>query len=664
MRTSLLGVLLLGVVGAAMTAAASERCADLLAPAITPEAFLDPGLQVRPVDSASSSDQKISLHLTQRKSLSGLATNIMAQAVLRPVLKVKNLEAVMSRLQNSLSTQDERSYFSKLLQAFQIQSQFNVQMLEDVPTEGPLIVTMNHPLSGLELVAVAEALQSVRKDVKIVATTFLESVPGLKDHAIFLNPMGGKSVRDYNAAQRVLIEEYLKKGHVIVIAPAGAVSVKDNSSNAVAMDPPWKLGVADLVGRVPGTQVLPVFVDGGPSDLFHKAKSIHPMAGTAMIIREIAEQVGGIIRFAIGTPVSNKELLSFKDRRDLTKYLRLRTYLMSGALPKSEQIPVRQRQEPIADALPEDLVKAEVDRLAPVYDLAPDNPMKGMKAVMALGRDIPLLMIEIGRLREKTFWAAGEGTGQALDLDRFDPDYHHLIVWDKKLSRVAGAYRIGFVNEILRDKGPDGLYTGHYFGIVPYLHNKLSGMFEVGRSFVAPEYQGRSFALPTLFGGLSRLLAHYGNYRGFFGAVSVSNEYSPVSKALILGWAARYAGDAEFGKMTVKTPPQFSTLLSAQDLRYLIEKSPSIQSLNALVESAEGRPGAKTPQLIPIYIELGAKFLGFDHDVTFNTVDGLISTDIRMLPHEVRVKYMQEEAARIFEEKWNISDRIKNTDGH
>ena len=42
---------------------------------------------------------------------------------------------------------------------------------------------------------------------------------------------------------------------------------------------------------------------------------------------------------------------------------------------------------------------------------------------------VPQLMLEIGRLRELAFRAAGEGTGQPYDLDRFDTHYHQLFVW-------------------------------------------------------------------------------------------------------------------------------------------------------------------------------------------------------------------------------------------
>jgi hypothetical protein len=61
---------------------------------------------------------------------------------------------------------------------------------------------------------------------------------------------------------------------------------------------------------------------------------------------------------------------------------------------------------------------------------------------IAEAREIPKLLREIGRLRERAFRAVGEGTGRELDLDRFDEHYRHLLVWDRRENLLAGAYRV------------------------------------------------------------------------------------------------------------------------------------------------------------------------------------------------------------------------------
>lgn len=600
----------------------------------------------------------IQMSLSPQKGIKGRLTNWLSIPPLRPLFRIKTLEEVMSRLQAALRDpqQTEVPYFQKLINAFQLQSHFNEAALTKVPKEGPLLVTLNHPLSGLELLVVAAAIQRVRPDVKIVSSTFLSVTPGLQEHAIFVDPMGGISAQVHNEVKRTEIVAHLRQGGALIIAPAGAVSLKSKLSDTYAMDPNWKLGAAEFLAQAPDTQVLPVYVDGGVSQAFHIAKRVHDFAGTAMILREFANLVGSSIRFQIGLPIDNKVLRNFSSRRQLTNYLRAQTYMMADQSQSLGSAPVRNRKEDIADALPLAEIENELRDHQVIFDSSPENPEKGMKAFIARGREIPRTLLEIGRLREISFWQANEGTGLARDLDAFDPHYFHLIAWDKKLNQIVGAYRIGQTREILAEQGLKGLYTSHYFGLEKIVQNHLIDKVEVGRSFVLPEYQGRSLALPTLFFGLARFIAQTPEYNGFFGAVSISNHYKDTSKLLIMKWAEKYARSDLFGQVSSAHPPRFHSRLSESELDLLIEHAPSIQDLNALVAAVEGHPQARAPQLIPIYRDVGASFLAFDRDEAFNTVDGLIATDIRQAPALNRVRFMGEEAAQRFKEIWSLQD--------
>ena len=55
----------------------------------------------------------------------------------------------------------------------------------------------------------------------------------------------------------------------------------------------------------------------------------------------------------------------------------------------------------------------------------------------------PIILKEIGRLRELTFRAAGEGTGKELDVDKFDKYYFNLFIWDREKQNIVGGYRVG-----------------------------------------------------------------------------------------------------------------------------------------------------------------------------------------------------------------------------
>ena len=69
--------------------------------------------------------------------------------------------------------------------------------------------------------------------------------------------------------------------------------------------------------------------------------------------------------------------------------------------------------------------------------------MKNYTVYCAPTMKIPNILNEIGRLRELTFRAVGEGTNRSIDLDEFDLYYYHLFIWDNDTDRIVGAYRVG-----------------------------------------------------------------------------------------------------------------------------------------------------------------------------------------------------------------------------
>lgn len=75
--------------------------------------------------------------------------------------------------------------------------------------------------------------------------------------------------------------------------------------------------------------------------------------------------------------------------------------------------------------------------------------MKNYTVYCAPTMKIPNILNEIGRLRELTFRAVGEGTNRSIDLDEFDLYYYHLFIWDNDTDRIVGAYRVGKGKDII-----------------------------------------------------------------------------------------------------------------------------------------------------------------------------------------------------------------------
>lgn len=284
-----------------------------------------------------------------------------------------------------------------------------------------------------------------------------------------------------------------------------------------------------------------------------------------------------------------------------------------------------------------------------------NNPDRGFIVFMATGAKIPKTMYELGRLREDTFRRVGEGTGKPLDIDSFDPYYIHLICWDKSAKAIAGAYRIGRLDEILAQRGLEAMYSFSLFDFSEYLNSEWSqGTLEMGRSFVAWEYQ-RGPALGYLWKAIGVYLAENPQYKYLVGPVSISGNFHDDSKFLITQHLMRTFGHPQANNARPRTPPEFATLLNEHEVTEILGKIDSLTDLQHVVRYIEGDPDLRLPPLIKLYLGLNVRFLAFNWDADFNTIDGMIWTDITKLPFETIEKYMGTEKAKAYLKRHGIS---------
>jgi putative hemolysin len=233
---------------------------------------------------------------------------------------------------------------------------------------------------------------------------------------------------------------------------------------------------------------------------------------------------------------------------------------------------------------------------------------------------IPHVMREIGRLREVSFRAVGEGTGKERDLDAYDDWYQQLFVWQPSTQQVLGAYRLCMTDVVRRRHGDEGLYTSSLFAFQPGFLSELGPAIELGRSFVRPELQGAGRVLALLWRGIGHLLAARPRYRRLFGPVSVSANYSEASRQLI---AASLCSGAHLHALAPRVSALHPLQLSAQG-----ETEADVRQLSRKVSELESDQKG-LPILVKEYVKLGGQFLAFSVDPAFQAaMDGLVVVDL------------------------------------
>lgn len=523
-----------------------------------------------------------------------------------------------------------------------------------IPPRGPLVVVANHPFGGLDGVALMALLRRIRPDVKVFANYLLHCIPELRESFFFVNPFGSTAptARDIGALRNAI--EWVHGGGVLGVFPAGEVAHRTWRTRCIT-DPPWNPAAARIIQRT-GATVLPVFFFGSNSMLFQWAGLLHPRLRTALLPRELLKRRHAPLRVRVGTSIPFEKIKQFADPTTLTDYLRLRTFILRGGYDEDARAdvprPGRSRAPSTTETAAPIVVPAAADRLHAELHALPDEALLirtgSFSVYCAAAAQIPAVLHEIGRLREITFRAVGEGTGREIDRDRFDPYYRHLFVWNREREHLVGAYRLGLTDDILKDHGVAGLYTATLFHYDPLLLTRIGPALEMGRSFVTAEYQKNHLPLMLLWKGIGRFVSRNPRYRRLFGAVSISDDFHSMTKQLLLTFLDANCYRSEWTALVhPRRPPRrrafgdFPDSLVSSVVRDLDE----VDELVAEIESSH----RAMPVLLRQYLKLNARLLGFNIDPDFGDVlDGLVLVDLLEVDRPVLDRYLGKEEAAAF----------------
>lgn len=532
-----------------------------------------------------------------------------------------------------------------LLEEMQVDLELQPADLERIPAKGPLVAVANHPFGVLDGAALGVLLSRVRPDVRVITNSLLEGIPELSEHCFFVDPFHSPTSVEKNLRALKQAIEWLQQGGALAVFPAGEVSQFNVGQGQIA-DPAWNTVAARLI-RKTGASALPVYFCGHNSVTFQLLGMIHPRLRTLVLIQEFLQQRGKKLEVRVGTSIPSELIVNIEDDREATEYLRLRTYLLAQRGKKSLSLPTRMRavlpkkaQEAITAAVPQSLLVHDIEAL-PADQLLTESSEFAVYAARAA--EMPHLLEELGRLREITFRAAGEGTGKRTDLDQFDNYYWHLLLWNKPKQELAGAYRAGNTDEIIRAHGIKGLYTNTVFRYDERLFMKIGSALELGRSFVRAEYQRQYAPLLQLWKGIARFVAARPETPVLFGAVSISNEYSRLSREMIVQYFESRDDGREFVDLIQPRTPFRTPKLRGLDCRALCDALHNLDELGEPISDVE-EDGKGVPILIRQYDKVGGKLVGFNLDRKFSdVVDGLVIVDLRETDPSVLERYMGKE---------------------
>ncbi len=174
--------------------------------------------------------------------------------------------------------------------------------LENIPKSGGCIIAANHPLGGLDGLALMYAVSRVRKDFLFLANDILLNIKPLESCFLPVNRIGNT---DRKSLQ--LISNAYSSGKCILIFPSGFVSRKIDGK---IQDLPWQKSVITKA-RTHNLPIVPTFIDGQNSKRFYRISRLREIFKIKINFEmmtlpdEMFKQAGNTINITFSPPVES-----------------------------------------------------------------------------------------------------------------------------------------------------------------------------------------------------------------------------------------------------------------------------------------------------------------------------------------------------------------------
>lgn len=548
-----------------------------------------------------------------------------------PLMKLMKIDRFNELLEKA-GNKEGSDFIDTALKELNIRIEVSLEELNRIPKKGSFIVISNHPFGALDEMILLSVIAKQRPDFKLMSDSIAENMPQLKSSFISV-ALDEQSDKKLNSNELKIVFDYLLQGCAIGFFPSNEVSQFQASKRKI-IDKEWNLVAGKFIKKAKAN-VVPIYVSGSNSVLFNILGMINSSLRDAKLPSEMLNKKDDTVVVRIGNPIRTEQLEDFSDTYQMLRFLRAKTYALGSSLKISpffrNPFKIKATPEQIIEAVPVEKLEEDVASLRQESLIISHQ---NYEVFIAEATDIPNILREIGRLREITFRAEGEGTNRSIDIDEYDLHYLHLFVWDKDAKKVVGAYRIGRGAELYNKFKAKGFYLNELFkidaGFTPILKRSL----EMGRSFIIEEYQGKHASLFLLWKGVLVYLKNNPEYRYLIGPVSISNSFSTLSKELMVKFIKQNHYDWELAKF-IKPRKKFKPKLKSVDSEILLNQNfKNLKDLDSQISEIEAT-NAKVPILLKKYISQNSKIICFNIDPKFNdALDGFLIMDLQNVPED------------------------------
>lgn len=215
-----------------------------------------------------------------------------------------------------------------------VMEKFNITLshkgLENIPTKGGAVLAINHPLGGMDAMALVTLLKDKRPDIKFIVNDILLHLENLKPIFIGVNKHG------QNAAESLKkIDEAFADDHLLCIFPAGLVSRKELGKPVT--DLKWRKTFVTR-SRKHNSTIIPVYLDGKLSTFFYrlyrwrKRFGVNANVEMLYLVNELYKQHNKHIKICFGKPIFASEFDNSKSDQEWADFVKNKVYTLKQEL--------------------------------------------------------------------------------------------------------------------------------------------------------------------------------------------------------------------------------------------------------------------------------------------------------------------------------------------
>lgn len=206
-----------------------------------------------------------------------------------------------------------------------------------IPATGPLVVVANHPSGVVDGMIMAEIVNRVRSDFKILTRSLLTGIPEVEQFMIPVPFPHEDNSRELGLQMRNETMAHLKSGGAIILFPAGKVAASETFFGP-AVEAEWNVFTHKMI-RGSGATILPIKFEGQNSRAYMIANLLSATVRQGLLLHEIKRGLNKPSRPYIGEPIPATVLKQWEGNpRGFLAWLRAHTLALSEPEPAKRRI--------------------------------------------------------------------------------------------------------------------------------------------------------------------------------------------------------------------------------------------------------------------------------------------------------------------------------------